>query len=135
MDSSIRGFSSDEARPMTTTSAADTPLADSIVTERHARLWHDTLASILRQRSAVVGLIILGFLVLVAVFADVISPYDPNQSLLGVQDGVTRRSPPCVHLLGCVADKPEHIFGTDGNFRDIFSRVIHGARTSLTIGL
>jgi peptide/nickel transport system permease protein len=118
-----------------TTSTTDAPLADAAVRPRRDRLWRDTLANVLRQRSAVVGLIILGFLLLVALFADVISPYDPNQSLLGVQEGVTRRSPPCVHLLGCPADKPEHIFGTDGNFRDIFSRVIHGARTSLTIGL
>jgi ABC-type dipeptide/oligopeptide/nickel transport system permease subunit len=118
-----------------TTSTTDAALADTATRPRPARLWRDTLTSILRQRSAVLGLIILGFLVLVALFADVISPYDPNQSLLGVQSGVARRSPPCIHLLGCPADKPEHIFGTDGNFRDIFSRVIHGARTSLTIGL
>ena len=113
---------------------AGSPLVEEKVPERQARLWRDTLASILRQRSAVAGLLILGFLVFVAVFADVIATHDPNQSLLGVEENLDRRSPPCVHLLGCPADKPEHIFGTDGNFRDVFSRVVHGARTSLTVG-
>ena len=113
---------------------AGSPLVEEKVPERQARLWRDTLSSILRQRSAVAGLLILGFLVFVAVFADVIATHDPNQSLLGVEENLDRRSPPCVHLLGCPADKPEHIFGTDGNFRDVFSRVVHGARTSLTVG-
>jgi ABC-type dipeptide/oligopeptide/nickel transport system permease subunit len=104
------------------------------VAQPSSGIWRDTLRNILRQRSAVLGLLILGFLVFVAVFADVIATHDPNQSLLGHEAGVERRAPPCIHLLGCPADKPQHIFGTDGNFRDVFSRVVHGARTSLTVG-
>lgn len=119
---------------MTTTAAADQTPTDVLATVRPARLWRDTLTSILRQRSAIVGLVILGFLVFVAVFADVIATYDPNQSLLGVEQDLERRSPPCIHVLGCPADRPEHFFGTDGNFRDVFSRVLHGARSSLTVG-
>lgn len=118
----------------TNTDATDRMPTDVLATGRPARLWRDTLASILRQRSAIAGLIILGFLIFVAVFADVIATYDPNQSLLGIEQDLQRRSPPCVHLLGCPANQPEHLFGTDGNFRDVFSRVVHGARTSLTIG-
>ena len=91
--------------------------------------------NILRQRSAVVGLIILGLLVLVAVFADLIATHDPTQSLLGVEPGVQARAAPCIHLLGCPADQPSTILGTDGNFRDVFSRVVYGARTSLVVGL
>jgi ABC-type dipeptide/oligopeptide/nickel transport system permease subunit len=102
--------------------------------ERTANLWRDALGNVLRQRSAAVGVLILGFLVFVAVFAPLISTHDPNQSLLGVEEGVTRRSAPCIHLLGCPADEPQHLFGTDGNFRDVYSRVVHGARTSLTVG-
>jgi peptide/nickel transport system permease protein len=101
---------------------------------RRTGLWRDTAASILRQRSAVVGLLILGALVLVAILAPVIATHDPNQTLLGVENGVERRAPPCIHALGCPAEKPQHFFGTDGNFRDVFSRVVYGARTSLTIG-
>jgi peptide/nickel transport system permease protein len=118
------------------TSAPTTaPLVETVDTTRPASLWRDTLSSILRQRSAVVGLIILGILVLVGVFAPVIATHDPDQVLLGVEEGVTKRAAPCIHLLGCPADEPQHLFGTDGNFRDVFSRVIYGTRTSLPIGL
>jgi ABC-type dipeptide/oligopeptide/nickel transport system permease subunit len=115
-------------------SASDPLLADTVATARPANLWRDTIGGILRQRSAVVGLAILGFLVFVAVFAPLIATHDPYEGLLGVEDGVTQRAAPCIHALGCPADKPEHYFGTDGNFRDVFSRVVYGARTSLAIG-
>ncbi len=114
--------------------AGDPLLVDSVATTRPASLWRDTLGSVLRQRSAVVGLVILLFLLLVAIFAPLIATHDPGRSLLGVEDGVTRRAAPCIHLLGCPADEPQHLFGTDGNFRDLFSRVVFGARTSLAIG-
>jgi peptide/nickel transport system permease protein len=41
---------------------------------------------------------------------------------------------PCIHLLGCPEDRPQHIMGLDGNLRDEFSRVVFGARVSLWIG-
>jgi ABC-type dipeptide/oligopeptide/nickel transport system permease subunit len=77
------------------------------------------------------GAVILGILVLVAIFAPLIAPYDPTQIL----KDVNRRTPPCIHLLGCPADQPQHIFGVDGNGRDLFSRVIYGSRLSLQVGL
>jgi len=97
-------------------------------------LWRDTLRQIWRQRSAKVGLIILGMLVFVALFAPVIATHDPDASLLGKEPGVMKRAAPCIHLLGCPESQPQHLFGTDGNFRDVFSRVVFGARTSLAIG-
>ena len=71
-------------------------------------------------------------LVLLAVFAPLIAPYGPNEVLLST--GVKVRQPPCVHLLGCAADKPQHIMGIDGNGRDEFSRIVYGARVSLLSG-
>jgi peptide/nickel transport system permease protein len=60
----------------------------------------------------------LGVLILAAALAGVISPYDPLATGSPVQ-------PP----------SGEHLMGTDSVGRDIFSRVLHGARSSLLIGL
>ncbi len=73
-----------------------------------------------RNRLAVLGAAIVVLLVLVAVFADVIAPYSPTLVNLNEQF-----EPPSL----------QHPFGTDYFGRDILSRVIHGARISLVIGL
>jgi len=86
-----------------------------------------------QHRSAQIGFAILATLVLIALFADVISPYRFDEQIK--LTGVKRRDPPCAHILGCDAKKPEFIFGVDGNKRDLFSRVVHGSRLSLQIGL
>lgn len=96
-------------------------------------LWRLMLRRILRQRSAIIGGIILGLLILVAVFAPVIAPYDPEEVLIGVEP-VRKRQAPCIHLFGCPTDQPQHWMGIDGNVRDQFSRVIYGTRVSLFIG-
>jgi len=97
-------------------------------------VWRDTLRRLFRRRSAILGLIILGVLAFVAVFAPIIAPYDPERVLIGVEN-VKKRTPPCIHLLGCPADQPQHLLGIDGNVRDFFSRIVFGARLSLVIGI
>jgi ABC-type dipeptide/oligopeptide/nickel transport system permease subunit len=98
-------------------------------------LRRDTLRNILRQRSAIVGLIILAVLFLTAVFAPLIATHDPITSLRDLgETNITRGDPPCIHALGCALDKPEHLFGIDAVIRDEFSRVVYGARISLQIG-
>lgn len=92
-----------------------------------------TLRNILRQRSAVIGGSILFFLIFVAIFAPQIAPYDPNFSLIGHED-IKKRADPCIHILGCPEDQPQHILGVDGNVRDEFSRVVFGTRVSLFVG-
>jgi ABC-type dipeptide/oligopeptide/nickel transport system permease subunit len=69
----------------------------------------------------------------VAIFAPVLAPYDPIKPLIGIED-VKRRESPCIHLLGCPEDQPQHLMGVDGNVRDEYSRVIYGTRISLYIG-
>lgn len=93
-----------------------------------------TLRRVLRQRSAIIGLLILAFLFSVAVFAPFIATHNPDQVLLGVEPTAKPRLVPCVHFLGCPSTQPQHYFGLDGNARDEFSRVIFGARTSLAVG-
>lgn len=95
--------------------------------------WRLAMRRFRGRRSGMAGLIIVGTLVLVALFAPLIAPYDPNDILIGKED-VTRRDPPCVHVLGCDPAEPQHIMGIDGNVRDVFSRIVYGARISLTLG-
>jgi len=96
-------------------------------------LWQITWRRLFRRKSAVVGLVILGILVFVALTAQWIAPYDPIQVLLG-KEKVKARQDPCIHLFGCPAAEPQHILGIDGNVRDEFSRLLYGARLSLMIG-
>ena len=100
---------------------------------RSNSLWRLTLRRIFRQRNAKIGLLIISILTLIAIFAPYIAPYDPEEVLIGVEE-IKKREPPCIHLLGCSEDKPQHILGVDGNVRDEFSRVIYGTRLSLLIG-
>ena len=127
--------------------ATDTPAAPeqqgggSRLAIRTARL-RETMRNVLAQRSAQVGLVMLTILVLSAIFADVIAPYDPFDNLNGPGEP-GRQAPPCIHAFyelpilgawGCPEDQMETYLGTDGNSRDIFSRVIHGGRLSIPIG-
>ena len=100
---------------------------------RPTNLWRDTLGEILRQRSALVGLAILGVILFAAVFAPLIAPYDPEVPIRG--EGAERLTPPCIHLLGCPETQPQFIMGVDQNRRDEFSRVVYGARVSLQVGI
>ena len=93
-------------------------------------LWRDTVSQILRQRSAVIGLMMLGVILLAALLADVLTPYGPLDQLYNVE-GAQRLSGPCIHLLGCPESQPQFVMGLDQNNRDVFARVLHGARLSL----
>ncbi len=98
----------------------------------------DTIQRILHSRSAVVGLIMIGILVLLALLADIIATHNPIQSMLDVpgESVAGVRLPtkgPCIPLAGCT--DPMHLMGLDLNARDIFSRIIHGTRVSLMIGI
>src|SRR4026207_1592367 len=101
-------------------------VAGQLVGEGRTSLWRDTLGNILRQRNAVVGLTILTFFILVAIFADQVATHDPIAVLLGQEEGAKKLAGP--------AAQPEHYFGIDQNVRDVFSRVVHGTRISLQIG-
>lgn len=74
----------------------------------------------LRHKLAVGGLIVLGLMVMMAIFAPQIGRYDPNRANLIEMD-----LPP----------SPTHWLGTDGVGRDYFSRLVFGSRVSLSVGL
>lgn len=75
---------------------------------------------LLAHRSFAVGLALFSVIVAIALFADLIAPYDPNRSSYA-------------NIL--VPPGPEHRLGTDSFGRDILSRIVYGARVSLRIGL
>lgn len=72
-----------------------------------------------RNKLAIFGLSVLVFFVLVAVFAPIIAPYNPDE----IVESQT------------LAPSWKHLFGTDDLGRDIFSRALYGARISLSVGL
>jgi dipeptide transport system permease protein len=78
-----------------------------------------------QNRGAVIGLVVFGLLVLIAIFAPVIAPHSPE-----VQDKASFLLPPAWSEGG----DPRYLLGTDPVGRDILSRLIHGARYSLLIG-
>jgi peptide/nickel transport system permease protein len=81
-----------------------------------ARAWR----RLFKRRSAVFGLVVIVLFILMAVLAPLIAPYDPTQ-----QGWTSIRKPPSL----------QHWFGTDESGRDLFSRVIFGARASLLAGV
>lgn len=95
--------------------------------------WRLTLRRFRGRTSGMVGLGIVIFLLVVAIFAPLIAPYDPNEVLIGKED-VGPRETSCIHAFGCDPEKPQHILGTDANVRDFFSRIVYGSRVSLTLG-
>ena len=107
--------------------------AESLRSEKPVTLWRTAWRRLFRRKSAMLGLGILGVLVFIAIFADVLAPYEPYDVLIGIED-VKMRQAPCIHLLGCPEDQPQHIMGLDGNVRDQFSRLLYGSRLSLMIG-
>jgi peptide/nickel transport system permease protein len=96
-------------------------------------LWQIAWRRLFRRRSAIVGMIILGILVFIALTAQWFAPYGPDEVLIG-KENVKARELPCIHMLGCPAERPQHLAGIDGNVRDQFSRLLYGARLSLMVG-
>ncbi len=103
-------------------SAAAEPLSDSDVADLGtARPFRaDVWRRFRRNRLAMVGLTFIVFLALVAIFAPLIAPY----SITERTSGSARQAPSL-----------DHLFGTDAIGRDVFSRVVFGARVSLKIGI
>jgi peptide/nickel transport system permease protein len=78
------------------------------------------LRRLVRRRGAMVGLTVVVFFILLALFAPFVAPYDPLQTSWSA----IRKAPSAAHL-----------FGTDEIGRDVLARVIWGARASLLAGL
>lgn len=80
--------------------------------------WKHTLYLWRQNKLAMVGTVLVAFFILIAIFAPLIAPYDP------IEVDLSRTLLP---------PSSEHIFGTDQFGRDIFSRVVYGARIEVGI--
>jgi peptide/nickel transport system permease protein len=74
-----------------------------------------------RRKNLVIGAVVTVVMIIIAIFAPLIAPYDPVYDA----DLMVAEEPPSL----------SYIFGTDDQGRDIFSRVVYGARISLSVGL
>ncbi|MGB9793842.1 ABC transporter permease [Caldisericum exile] len=92
--------------------------------EVHETFLSDSLKSLKKNKSAIVGLVIISILVITAILAPAISPHNPIE-----QDLYNNLKP------GIWAGNTNNILGTDEFGRDILSRIIYGARVSLTVGV
>lgn len=114
-----------EKRVLVTEALNDTDLiyfaeAEEEVSAERDRTW-DRIKHMLRtNRLALIAAVIILLIVLTAIFAPLVAPYDPNaQSLVDRLQGPSAR----------------HWLGTDEFGRDVLSRLIYGMRVSLVIGL
>ena len=87
---------------------------------RAASFLRDAITAFRRNRLAMVGLLFVLLLALLAIFAPLVSPYNPY-----IVDLDNQLLPPSLH----------HWLGTDNFGRDVLTRIIYGARISLVVGL
>jgi len=97
---------------------------DALLVE-HRSLWGEIWRRLLRDKFAILGLVIIAVLVFIAVFAPWIAPHDPTQQY---SEGLTMQGMP-------VGSNSEFWLGTDPLGRDMLSRLMYGARVSLTVGV
>lgn len=105
-----------------TRSVSDPNSATPVTLRKHRTLWQDAVRRFLKNRLAILGLIIVSFFFILAIFADFLAslPYDKA-------DFAQVRVLPMVN--------PAYPLGTDEIGRDYLSRLIYGARTSMTVGI
>ncbi|PON14217.1 peptide ABC transporter permease [Candidatus Entotheonella serta] len=82
-------------------------------------MWRITLQRMKRSKTAMIGLTIVALLLVVALLADVVAPYSPTETT------PASISPPTW----------QNLMGTDLLGRDVLSRVIHGSRVSVYVGM
>ncbi|HEX5166486.1 MAG TPA: ABC transporter permease [Thermomicrobiales bacterium] len=95
--------------------------AAEAVPTRQSSLWRDAWHRMVRNKLAVLGMIIVAVFVLTAVFADFIAPYGQAE----VVHYTLKESSPSWYFP----------MGIDQNGRDVFSRIVYGARVSLLVGV
>src|SRR5918994_2921491 len=98
--------------------------AREVALEAPSGLWAEAWQRLRRNPGAIVGFVLVFSFVVVAIFAPLIAPADPNvQNLRLIREGC------------CPGPSLDHLFGLDELGRDELSRVVYGARFSILIGV
>jgi peptide/nickel transport system permease protein len=98
--------------------------AREVQLEAPSGLWSEAWRRLKHNPGAIVGFVLVGAFVLVAIFAPLLAPADPRDQDLAALGGRC-----------CPGPSADHLFGLDQLGRDELSRVIFGARFSLVIGV
>ena len=100
------------------------------IIEEYERLGGRRLRSFMRNKPAVIAVAVLAFIILSAVFAPLIAPYDPSEiDLMNAFSKIgSHCAAPNCQLVG------SHLLGTDNLGRDVFSRLLFATRISLFVG-
>ena len=102
--------------------APSQPALAAVVPREYGRsLWSNAFRRLRRHPGARIGFVLLGFLVLLAVAAPFATPFDPNDVVY-----TDRLAPPLMN---------GHLLGADDLGRDVLTRVMYGAQTSLRVGI
>lgn len=88
---------------------------------RKNSVWKNAFLQLIHNPLSCLCLCVVVFFILVIIFADMIVPYEDGIKQIGAN-----------HLMAPCA---EHVFGCDSMGRDLFSRMVHGSRNSLTMGI
>jgi oligopeptide transport system permease protein len=102
----------------------------NVISRKQRSLWGDALYRLLRNRAALVGLVVIALAAVIAIFAPVIAPYDPLEQ--HGKEGLME--PVWTKFFGSNYTAPAYLFGTDELGRDILSRLMYSSRVSLIIG-
>jgi len=100
------------------TIAAATP--DAFPDDRPVGLWTDAFRRMRRSPSAIIGAVLVGFFLILAIFAPLLAPYDPTRGNLSDS---------------FIPPSAGHWFGTNIQGQDMVSRIIYGARLTLGIAV
>ena len=95
------------------------PNEDMVLDRKHRSPLQLATRRFLKNKLAIVGLVVFFIIICMAIFAPLLTDHDPKQhDLLSIEQSPTS----------------EHILGTDSSGRDNFSRLLYGSRISLIVG-
>lgn len=110
-----------------TTTAQERSAELNVLVRRQRSLWRDAGYRLMRNRAAVLGLVVIFGAALMAIAAPLVAPYDPT-----LQNGPAANFEPL--WTGSKYSSSDYLLGTDVLGRDLLSRLIYASRISMVVG-